>query len=154
MTLHTIYMTTLSMCMASHEQFMTSHPYRYPSNSVYLWYHIAYIWYHPYCFMKTKWLYLASNHSFWHHSHCICMGSPALSMPSQQLWKSSHFAQVWHHIHPISQQIQTLWYKSSVFRTSQTVHSWHLISYIWHHIHGLWHLIPCTCDITAPISVT
>ena len=31
---------------------MTSHP-------VYLWHHIKYIWYYPYCFMKTKWLYLA-----------------------------------------------------------------------------------------------
>ena len=27
--------------------------------TVYLWHHIQYIWYHPYCFMKTKWLYLA-----------------------------------------------------------------------------------------------
>ena len=61
MTLHTIYMTSHSVCIASHEQFMTSHPYRYASNSVYLWYHVQYIWYHPYCFMKTKRLYLASH---------------------------------------------------------------------------------------------
>ena len=33
---------------------MTSHP-------VYLWHHMQYIWYHPYCFMKTKQIYLTSH---------------------------------------------------------------------------------------------
>ena len=94
------------------------------------------------------------THCIWHHSHCICMVKPTLSMPSQQLWKSSHLAHVWHHTPPTSHQVQTLWLQSSVFRTSQTLHSWHQISYIRHHILSLWHLIPYTCDITATISVT
>ena len=93
------------------------------------------------------------THSLWYHSHVICVVAPALSMPSQQLWRSSHLTHVWHYTHPTSHKIQTLWHQSSVFRTSQTLHSWHRI-YIWHHIHGLWHLIPYTCDITATISVT
>ena len=130
---------------------MTSHP-------VYLWHHIQYIfqyiWYHPYCFMKKSDYTSHLTHCIWHHRHCICVVTPALSMPSQKLWKSSNWAQVWHHTHPTSHQIQTLWHQSSVFRTSQALHSWHQISYIWHHIHGLWHLIPYTCDITATISVT
>ena len=94
------------------------------------------------------------SHCIWHHSHCICVVTPALSMPKQLLWKSLHLAHVWDHTHPTSHQIQTLWHQSSVFRTSQTLHSWHQISYIWHHIHSLWHLIPYTCDISATISVT
>ena len=101
------------------------------------WHHIHYIWYHPYCFIKTKRLYLSSHPLYWYHSHRICVVTPALSMSSQLLWESSHSSHLWHHAHPTSHQIQTLWHPTSLFRTSQTLHSWHQISYIWHHINGL-----------------
>ena len=52
------------------------------------------------------------THSVWHHSHCICVATPTLSMPSQQLWKSSYLAHVWYHTHPKSHQIQILWHQS------------------------------------------
>ena len=91
------------------------------------------------------------THCIWQYCHCICLVTITLSMPSQQLWKSSHLAHVWYHTHPRSHQIQTLWHQSSVFRTLQTLHSWHQIIYTWHHIHSLWHLIPYTCDITATV---
>ena len=148
-------MTSHSVCMISHEHFMTSHPYRcdiissiimtsYPiymlSPKLLSWKHNDYTWH--------------LTHYIWHHSHCICVVTPSLSVASQQLWKSSQFSHIWHHIHSTSYHIHTLWHQSSVFMTSQTLHSWHQISYIWHHIHGFWHLIPYTCDITATISVT
>ena len=134
----------------------------YGITTVHVWHHIQYIYdiiFNIYDITHTVPLkqndytcYL--THCIWHHSHCICVATPALSMPSQQLWKYSHLAYVWHHTHPASHQIQTLWHPSSVFRTSQTLHTWHQISYLWHHIHGLWHLIPYTCDITATILQT
>ena len=156
MTLHTICMSSHSVCMTSHEQVMTSHPYRYDITSIifmtsYPIYMISPILFHE---NKTTIPGISPTHCIWHHSHCICVVTSALSVPSQQLWKSSHLAKVWHHTHPTSHQIQTLWHQSSVFRTSQTLHSWYRISYIWHHIQGLLHLIPYTCDITAAISVT
>ena len=98
--------TLQTICMTSHQYAwhhmntlshhihigMTSHP-------VYFWHHIQYIWYHPYCFMKTKRLYLASHPLFWHHSHCICVVTSTPSVPSQQLWKASDLAHIWHHTH-------------------------------------------------------
>ena len=142
MTLHTICMTSHSVCMTSHENFMTSHPYRYDiTSSIYMTlypiYMISLLLFHEN--KVTTW---HLTHCIWHHNLCICVVTPALSMPSQQLWNSSHLAHVWHHTPPTSHQIQTLWHQSSVFRTSQTLHSWYQISYIWHHVHGLWHLIP------------
>ena len=154
-TSHTLCMTSHSVCMSSHEYFMTSQLYRYDITSslfmasypIYMitaillsWKHNDYTWH--------------LTHYIGHHSHCICVVTPALLKPSQQLWKSSHLAHIWHYTHCISHLIHTLWHQSSLFMTSQTLHSWHQISYIWHHIHGLWHLIPYTCDITAIISVT
>ena len=131
MTLHTICMTSHSVCMTSHEHFMTSHPYRYDITcsifmTPYPIYMISPILFHEnqneYTWHLTHWI--------WHHSHCICVVTPTVIMLPQQLWKSSHLAHVWHHTHPTSHQIQTLWYQSSVFRTSQTLHSWHQISYM------------------------
>ena len=141
--------------MISHEHFMTSHPYKYDiissifmtSYPIYIlslillsWKHSDYTWH--------------LTHYIWHHSHCICVVTPALLVASQQLCQSSHFSHIWHHTHSTSHRIHTLWQQSSVFMASQTLHSWHLISFIWYQIHGLWHLVPCTCDITATTSVT
>ena len=93
------------------------------------------------------------THYIWHHSHCICAATPAVSMPSQQLWKSSKLAHVWHHTHSTWHHNHSLWHHLSVFMTSQPLHSWHQIPYIWHHLHGLWRLIPYTCDITDTMFV-
>ena len=134
----------------------------YDITPVYVWHHLEYIYdiifnicdiNHTVSWQQNDYTWHLT-HCIWHHSHCICVVTPTLSMSWQQLWKSSHLAHIWHHTHPTSHQIQTLWYQLSVFRTTQTLHSWHQISYIWHHIHGLGHLIPYTCDITASISVT
>ena len=127
---------------------MTSHP-------VYLWHHIQNILYHPYCFHEnTTTIPKILPTIFNITAPCICVVTPALLMPSQQLWKSSHLEHVWHHIHSTSCHIHTLWHQSCVVMTSQPLHSWHHISYIWHYIHGLWYLIPYTCDLVAIISVT
>ena len=61
MTLHTICMTSHSVCMTSHEHFMTSHLYRYDITSSICMASYRIYMYHPYCFMKTKWPYLASH---------------------------------------------------------------------------------------------
>ena len=156
MTLHIICMTSHSVCMTSHEHFMTSHPYRYDiTSSIFMTSYPIYMISHILFYENKKndntW---HLTHCIWHHSPFICVVTPALSMPSQKLWKSSNLAHVWHHTHTTSLQIQTLGHQSSVFRTSKTLNSWNEISYIWHNIHGLWHLIPYTCDITATISVT
>ena len=45
-----------------HMNTLWHHSYkRMTSQPVYLWHHMQYIWYHPYCFMKTKRLYLESH---------------------------------------------------------------------------------------------
>ena len=124
------------------------------SQQGYLWHHIQYIdMTHTVSGKQNEYTWHLT-HCIWHHSHCICAVTPALSMPSQHLWKSSHLAPVWHHTHPTSHQILTLWHQSSLFRTSQALHSWHTISYIWNRIHSLWDLIPYTCAITATMLVT
>ena len=79
------------------------------------------------------------THYIWYHSHCICMVTPALSMPSQKLWKSSHLAPIWYYTHCISYLIHPLWHQSSLFMTSQRLNSWHQISSIWHYINSLGH---------------
>ena len=119
MTSHTICMTSYSVSMTSHEHFMTSHPYRYDITSN--------------IFMTSYPIYMISpillsgkhndnawhlTHYIWHHSHCICIVTLALSLPSQQLWKSSQFAHIWHHTHTTSHHIHTLWHESSVFMKS------------------------------------
>ena len=70
---------------------------------------------------------------------------------SQQFWKLSHLAHIWHHTHSTWHHNHTLWHHSSVFMTSQPLHSWHQIPYIGHHPQGLWHLVPYPCDITDTI---
>ena len=149
MTLHTLCMTSHSVCMTSHEHFMKSHAYRYDITcSIFMTYPI---------YMKSPILFHENKTTISGISTTvfdITAVAPALSMPSTQLWKSSHSAHVWHHTNTTSHPIQSLWHQSSVFRTSQKLHSWYQISYIWHLIHGLWHLIPYTCDITATILVT
>ena len=89
----------------------------YNITPVYVWYHTQYIYdiiFSVYDITHT--ISLKQNnytwhltHSVWHHSHCICVATRTLSMPSQQLWKSSYLAHIWHHTHPKSHQIQTLW---------------------------------------------
>ena len=153
-TLHTICMTSHSICMTSHEHFMTSHWYKYDiTSSISMTSYPIYI-ISPILFHENKTTIPGISPTLLTSQPLHLCGHTTLSMPSQQLWKSSHLAHVWHHTHPTSHQIQTLWHQSSVFRTSQTLHSWHQISYIWHHIHSLCHLIPNTCEITATISVT
>ena len=126
---------------------MTSHP-------VYLWHHIQYIWSHPYCFMNTKRLYLAYHPLYLTSQPLHLCGHTCSSNAFTTIMEFFTLGTWRHNTHPTSQQIQTLWHLFSVFRTSQTLHSWHQISYPWHHIHGLWHLILYTCDITATILVT
>ena len=88
MSLHTICMTSHSLCLRSHEHLMTSHLYRYDITwSI---------------FMTSYPIYMISSILFHENkmtipgisptvfdSHCICVVTPTLSMPSQQLWKSS-----------------------------------------------------------------
>ena len=93
------------------------------------------------------------THHIWHHSHCICVVTPALSMPSQQLRKSSHFAHVWHHTQTTSHHIHTLWHQWSCFMKSQTLHSWHQISCLWHHIHFFGHHTTL-CMTSGPLCLT
>ena len=151
MTSHTLCMTSHSVCVTSHEHFMISHPYRYDiTSSVFMtsypiymispillsWKHNEYTW------------HLIDY--IWHHSHCICVVTPSLSIPSKQLWKSSHLAHVWHHtLH----HIHTLWHQYLVFMTPQTLHSWHQISSIWHHIHSLGHHTTL-CMTSSPLDLT
>ena len=129
MTLHTICMTPHSVCMTSHEHVMTSHPYRYDI--------IASI------FMTSYAIYMISPILFHENKTMIPGISPTVfdntasasvwSHPFHQWLHNSYGSlHTWHtyHTHPTSHQIQTSWYQSSVFRTSQTLHSWHQISYI------------------------
>ena len=94
------------------------------------------------------------THYIWHHSHLISVITPAVSMISQQVWKSSPLAHIWHHTHSPWNDIHNLWYQCSVLMTSQPLHSGHEISYIWHLIHCLWHLMPYNYDITPTLSVS
>ena len=89
----------------------------------------------------------------WYHSHCICMVTPTLLMPSQKLWKSSHLAPVWYYTHFISHLIHHLWHQSSVFMTSLTLHWWHHISSIWHYIHSLGNHTTI-CMTSCPLYLT
>ena len=132
---------------------MTSHPYMYDIT--------------PAIFMTSYPIYMISpilhswqhNDYTWNITHYICHPSHsihvlhALSMPSQQVWKSLHLEHIWLHTHSKWHHIHTLWNQSSVFMTSQPLHSWHQTFYIWHHIHGLWHLIPYSCHITPTMFV-
>ena len=102
--------------------------------------------------MKTQ-LYLTS-HPLYLTSQppYLCCNTRSFD-PSKRFWKLSHLAHIWHHTHSIWHHNHTLWYHSSVFMTSQPLHSWNQIPYIWHHLKGLWHLIPYPCDITDTIFV-
>ena len=115
---------------------------------LYLWHHNLYIWNHiQYVGQYIHYICDITATNLCHHTYCIENITPT------QVWKSSHFENVWHHTHSTWHHIHTLLHQSSVFITSQPLHSWHHISYMWHHIHSLWH-IPYTCDITATISLT
>ena len=124
----------------THSVIMTSYPIYNVSTILLSWLHNDYTWH--------------LTHNIWHHSHCICVITPDVSITSQPVWKSSHLAYGCHHTHSTWHHIHTLGHQCSVFMTSQPLHSWHQISYIWHHNHSVWHLIPYPCDITATISVS
>ena len=117
------------------------------------------------------------THYIWHHSHCIIVFTLAVSMTSQQVWKSSHLAYVWYYTHFTWNQIDNLWYQCSVFwhknyyiwhcihnisvntstilMISHKLYWWDLIHYIWwHHIHCIQQYIYYICSITITVSVS
>ena len=101
------------------------------------------------------------THNIWYHSHCICMVTPTLLMPSQKLWKSSHLAPVWYYTHFISHLIHPLWHQSSVFMTSQntafmtsdllymTLHPLFRKSH-----HNMYDIMSSVSDLTSTVSVS
>ena len=86
------------------------------------------------------------THYIWHHSHCICAATPAVLLPSQQLWKLSHLAHVWYHTHSTWHHNHTLWHHSSVSMTSQPLHSCHQTP--------TYDITSRVYDISSPIPVT
>ena len=117
---HTHYiMTSHSVCMISHEHFMTSHTYRYDIiSSIFMTSYLIYMLSPKLLSWKHNDYTCDLTHYIWYHSHCICVVTPALWVPSQ-LWNSSDFAHVKHHTHTTSHHIHTLWHQCSVFITSQ-----------------------------------
>ena len=122
------------------------------SHTVYLWLHNNIYDISATAFLKTQLyltshpLYLASQPLYLCcHNHCIDR--------SQQFWKLSHLAHIWHRTHSRWHHNHTLWHHYSVFMKSQPLHSWHQIPWTWHQLQGLWHLIPYHCDITDTIFV-
>ena len=148
MTSHPLYLTSYWCYFCHHihsidditpNLFMTSHPiyicrhhthciqqhihYIVPSQRLYLCLtttlsmisHPLYIWH--------------LTHYIWYHSHCICLVTPALLMPSQKLWKSSHW-----HTHDIIH---------SVYHISFTLYEINP-QYLLHHKH-------CIHDIRSPL---
>ena len=121
--------------------------------------HTGYLWHDNYiydinatAFKKTQLqltphsLYLTSQPLY------LCCNTRSIDR-SQQFGKSSHLAHIGHHKLSTWHHNHTLWYHSSVFMTSQPLHSWHQIPYMGHHLQGLWHLVPYPCDITDIIFV-
>ena len=93
----------------------------------------------PYCFQDNT-TTIPDIPVSWHRWHTDLYRCIAVSLSSQQVWKSSHlitydFMQTLHHI------TFTLWHQWSCLITSQTLHSWHKISSLWHHIGSFGHHI-------------
>ena len=162
-------MTSHSVCMISHEHFMTSHPYRcdiissiimtsYPiymlSRKLLSWKHNDYTWH--------------LTHYIGHHSHCICVVTPTLSVASQQLWKSSHFStyDIIHtlrisHSHFVTSILSIYDITNTGFMTSDllymTSHPWFLTShplYLWHHSHYICNITPTMFVNTYKLYLT
>ena len=176
LTLHPLYLchqdqcinyTTPTLCMTSHTLYVWHH-------SQYVWHHMNTLWHHTRIGMTSHTVYL------WHHnniydinatafmktqlyltSHTLYVTSQPLYLScntrcidwSQQFRKLSDLAHIWHHTHSTWHHNHTLWHHSSVFMTSQPLHSWHQIPYIGHHLQGLCPLVPYPCDITDTIFV-
>ena len=159
--------TMPTLCMTSHTLYVWHH-------SQYAWHHMNTLWHHSRISMTSHTVYL------WHHniiydinatafmktqlyltSHPLYLTSQPLYLccntrsidQSQQFWKLSHLAHIWHPTHSTWHHNHTLWHHSSGFMTSQPLHSWHQIPYIGRHLQGLWHLVPYPCDITYTIFV-
>ena len=168
-TLHPLYLchqdqcinyTTPTLCMTSHTLYVW-HQNQYAwhhmntlwhhtrigmtSHTVYLWHHINIYDTKTTAFMKTQ-LYLTSHPLYSAsqplylccHTHCINR--------SQQFWKLSHLAHIWHHTH-------STWHHNHTFDI--------ITQYLWHHSHCIHDIRYPTYDITSrvydissPIAVT
>ena len=123
------------------------------SQRVYLWHHNNIYDINTTAFMKKNRLYLRSHILYLTSQPLyLCCNTHCIDR-SQEFWKLSHLAHIWHHTHSTWHHSHTLLYHSSVFMTSEPLHSWHQIPYTWHHLQGLWHLVPYPCDITDTIFV-
>ena len=170
--LHSICVTKTSASIIPHQLSVWHYTLYVWHHSQYAWHHMKTLWHHTRigmtshtiylwylnniddidatAFMKTQ-LYLTS-----HPLHLtsqplyLCCNTHCIDQ-SQQFWKSSHLAHILHHTHSTWHHNHTLWHHSTIFMTSQPLHSWHQIPYIWHHLHCLWHLVPYHCDITNTI---
>ena len=131
---NTAFPTSDLLYMTSHPLFRTSHHIRYDIEST-----VSDL-------MSTVYV---SSHKW--HTHLYRCSS--VSMTSQQVCKSSHFAHVWHHTQSKSHHTHTLWHQWSGYMASQTLHSWHQISSIWHHIHSLGHH-NILCMTSTPLYLT
>ena len=160
---HSIRVTSYSVCMLSQQLFMTLYPSMYNiTPSIFMTSYPIYTL-SPYCFhdntmtvpdispsiFDTTATVSVSSHKW--HTHLYRCSS--VSMTSQQVCKSSHFAHVWHHTQSKSHHTHTLWHQWSGYMASQTLHSWHQISSIWHHIHSLGHH-NILCMTSTPLYLT
>ena len=174
----TICVTSYSVCMLSKQLFMTSYPSVYNiTHSIFMTSYPIHML-SPYCFQDntttisdispTIFNITATVPVSSHRWHTHLYWYIALSMTSQQVWKSSHLAHVWHHTQSKSHHIHSLWHQSSCFMTPQTLYSWHQISSVWSHIYSLGHhttlcmtsshcILPhvhCICVITPTLLMT
>ena len=125
---------------------MTSHPYMYDitpiifmtSYTIYIISLILLSWQHN----NYTWHF---THYIWHQSHCISVMTPSVLMTSQQVFKSSHLAYIWHHthLHEITLKIYDI-----------------NAQYLWHHNHcihdimsPLYEITSMVYDISSPITM-
>ena len=127
---HTIHVT-YSVGMLSQQLFMTLYPSMYNITPSICMTSYPICTLSPYCFhdntaiipdIWTMIFYITATVSVSsHRRHTQLYRCITLSMTSQQVCKSSHFATVWHHTQYTSHEIHTLWHQWSCFMTSQAL---------------------------------
>ena len=160
---HTIRVTSYTVCMLSHQLFMTLYPSMYNiTPSIFMTSYLI-CTLSPYCFHDNTMTIHDISPTIFDITATVSVALHrwrthlyqwfTLSMASWQVCKSSHLAHVWHHTQTTSHHIHTLWHQWSFFLTSQTLNTWHQISSIWHHIDSLGHHTTL-CMTSSPLYLT
>ena len=147
MTLHTIHMTSISLCRASHVNFKTSHPYRYDITSS--------------IFMTSYAIYMISPILFHENKTTIPGISPTVfnitataSVWSHQLYQCLHnnygSLHTWH-TYDIIHNVHRIKFRLYDINRQYLLHRKHCIHDI---ISPIYDITPTVYDISSPIHVT